>query len=368
MDYIVWLLLEEFTMKRKTFYLLLILAFASTLNASSLLYEQELTTEPLEILSETPLLRVHNVGRQPVYIPEYNAFLEDGESLDLANDDLRTLIVQPVGVEAKIVYSREYTAPTAHSLLHLEARSPRAKPAPFTKPAGVTDEIWAEIQPYLMPVDHPARKTLDDIFSQFRVVANSETIAQAGFNLTPQQGVHVHATKHPRLSGYVVKIYPDLHPEREWFKWIKRCQGAELVRDAIARFNYGKTFKVPHKWVYVLPDQFAVAPQQGIYPKHFILVVEDMKILDPKENRSRYHSKHMHRATLQALVNIMEDLGLSDAVRCANVPFCKDGKLAFVDTESWHRWPVWYHPTKEWLAIPMRKYWNEITACPRQGP
>lgn len=237
---------------------------------------------------------------------------------------------------------------------------------PFSKPAGVTDEIWTEVQPYLMPVDHPARQALDDIFSSFRVVANLESILLAGFTLTPQQGCHVHATTHPQLPGYVVKIYPDTHRERDWFKWVRRCQGAELIRDAIVRFKSGNIFKVPKKWIYVFPDLFPVEASEGIYPKHFVLVVEDMKILEPKENRKRYRSKSMRRSMLKELVRIIEDLGLHDAIRCANVPFCKDGKLAFIDTESWHRWPVWYHPMKEWLSPSMRKYWDELSANPRQ--
>lgn len=337
---------------------------------ASLLIEQEITDPQMQITSSTPLLRIHNVGSQPLFIPDFQLVLEEGESVDVSDTHLYSFFVE-AEQGAKVVYSKEEdrVTPALFDLRASRKTSSRPAPAaPFVQPQQVSDEIWAEVQPYLMPLDHPTRRRLDEIFSKNRVLASLEAMKEAGFMLTPQQGVHVHATKHPMLPGYVIKMYPDLHPEREWYKWVKRCQGAELIRDSIARHQMEGIFKVPHKWIYVVPDLFPIEASAGIYPKHFVLVVEDMYILEPHKNRKRYRSEHMHKSTLQALVTIIEDLGLSDAVRCANVPFCQDGKLAFVDTESWHRWPVWYHPMKEWLSIGMRRYWNEITQNPRQGP
>lgn len=237
-----------------------------------------------------------------------------------------------------------------------------------SKPTDLSEEAWDAVVPYLMEPGHPAYKTLSTIFNSARVVDSLDSIRDAGFVLTPQQGVHVHATTHPKLKGYVIKMYTDTNPERDWFKWSQRCKGAELIRASIAKFGFSKLFKVPKKWIYILPTTYTPSPSADIYPKHFVLVVEDMRVLPPKENRKRYRGKHMHKTTLDALVTIIEDLGLHDAIRCNNVPFCKDGKLAFVDTESWHRWPVWFHPMKEFLCPGMMGYWEMLTANPRQGP
>lgn len=246
-------------------------------------------------------------------------------------------------------------------------RAPTLTQQGFNKPADLTDDEWEDIQPYLMPTNHPIRAQMDAIFTKARVVSTFDSLIAAGFALTPQQGLHVIATTHPNLKGYVIKVYPDTNPENDWFKFIRRCKGALLVKDAINTFGYQKIFKVPNKWIYVLPDTFAPEAGPNVYPKHFVLVAEDMKLIDPKANRHRYHSKHMHRSILIALFTIDETLGLGDAVRCTNVPFCRDGKIAFVDTETWNRWPVWYHPLKESLTPPMRQFWTQLTANPRQN-
>lgn len=237
----------------------------------------------------------------------------------------------------------------------------------YVKSPYVTDEAWAAVYPYLLPVDHPLKPKLDKIFHSGRATSSIESMEQAGFVLNRQQGLHVVVARHPSLKGVVVKAYLDSKPlPREWEKWIARVQGANAIRDAIRTYGYTSLFKAPRKWIYPLPDNVPQLGNPEFFRKHFILIAEDMKLVNIKENKKLHRSDAMTREVLEGIYIICEELGLADTPRIANLAWTKDRRLAFVDTEAYLRWPVKYHPFFEYLYRPHRPVWEEIISSARQ--
>lgn len=230
----------------------------------------------------------------------------------------------------------------------------------YEKPEELDLGFWLELQPHLLPKDHPIKPALDKLFSE-RITLTSETMGKAGF-LTPKQrpSSHIVASKHSKLKGYLVKLYTDDFPVwEEWRYWLERIIGAKYTKEAIKELGYEAIFKVPKKWIYPLPD---VPVPAGFHRKYFILVVEDMKLLKSHQNYNNWESVTMTPKRLKAYYDVIQKVGLEDAVYPFNVPFTREeGVQAFIDTERHHRWPVRFHKLNEYLSPKMLKYWLKLT-------
>ncbi len=239
---------------------------------------------------------------------------------------------------------------------------------PYTPSPYVTESIWNEVRPYLLPENHPVKPKLDRMFSARRVTLSSRTFKRAGFPRSRIGRVsHVMASNHPELLGYYIKAFADtdLKIKEDWKKWIIRIQGAHSIRKCIERHGYQAKFKVPNKWIYPLPPEPSPPHSNQCLRKNFILVAEDMKIYDQESNKKRYKTK-MTTELLNNLYTILQEEGLFDSVYAFNVPFSKDGKLAFVDTEHHHRWPVPFYKLNKYFSSHMAKYWKYLIA--NKGP
>ena len=118
--------------------------------------------------------------------------------------------------------------------------------------------------------------------------------------------------------------------------------------------------KVPHKWIYPLPADPSPKEKEGIYRKNFILVTEEMDILSRKKNRKAYN-KRITKKHLIALYTLINECGLLDSVYADNVPFCKDGKMAFIDTEhSLNEPPYPLAFIGQYLNDEMLGYWEQL--------
>lgn len=228
----------------------------------------------------------------------------------------------------------------------------------------VSQDVWNEVKEYLIANNHPIKKTLDRIFSNSRVLYDLESMRGAGFDaLPPQHQTQMIVAKHPDLQGYVIKAYLD---EQDYYKgmpeyeyWIKRVKGAELIRESINAHKYDHFFKVPKKWLYLLPDD--PSPPSTYLRKMFILVVEDMELFDNNTNENLWGSEWVTEDLLDALYTITTELGLLDSARPENCSFSIDGKGAFVDTELYHKSRVKYFRLTPYLSPSMQKYWKKIT-------
>lgn len=228
----------------------------------------------------------------------------------------------------------------------------------------VSDGVWAGVKDYLIPNEHPIKGTLDQIFSRSRALSDKESMVAAGFApAVTQKHTGIIVTRHPELQGYVIKAYLDKEPyhdgKPEHHFWIKRVKGAQLVRASIAAHHYESIFKVPKKWIYLLPDE--PSPPHRYLRKMFILVEEDMDLLDDKTNEQVWGSRWVTEDLLDALFTLTTEVGLADCTKPQNCPFSIDGKVAFIDTQTFNTDYVKYQRLTPFLSSPMRDYWKKIT-------
>lgn len=133
------------------------------------------------------------------------------------------------------------------------------------------------MEPHFLPYENPLRAKLDVIFST-RVTHSVETLKKAGFlKPKPMQYSKTVVTKHPKLKGYVVKLYLDNCPINDAVELRSRIIGAHVARRAIARHQFEDYFEVPKKWIYPLPE--SPEPHSSKQRKNFILIAEEMPIM-----------------------------------------------------------------------------------------
>lgn len=228
----------------------------------------------------------------------------------------------------------------------------------------VDDELWEEVQSYLIENHHPIKRKLDQIFFHARGIVDSASMEAAGFTvLPPQHNTKVIIARHPKLKGFILKLYLD---EQSYFKnkpehiqWIKRISGAKLIRRYVKKHNYGHLFKIPKKWMYLLPDEPSPPPEY--LRKKFLLIAEDMELFDEKTNEELWRGPWVTEELLQALFKITTDLGLRDSARPCNCPFSIDGKASFIDTEVFERSDVKYELLLPFLSPAMQNFWKKLT-------
>lgn len=235
----------------------------------------------------------------------------------------------------------------------------------YKRPAEVSEEVWEMVQPYLLPSNHPIKKKLDRIFKKSRVTANAKSIRKAGFpKYSRRQFSRCTVSPHPDLRGYIVKMYTDDMPEvSDHYQWIRRIEGAKCIQATIDRCGYRRMFKVPKKWIYPLPASPKSSTSNG---KNFVLIAEDMNIYSSQRNKDKWKSDWMGKQRADAMYIIMAENGLSDCIYPFNIPFCKDRKQAFIDTEHHHRWPVHFSNLNSYFTIKMAEYWQKLVV--EEGP
>lgn len=229
----------------------------------------------------------------------------------------------------------------------------------------VEKSVWDQLTPYFLPDSHPAKKQLDAIFNaKKRVLESTESLKHAGFkHPKPRQWTRLIVTSHSKVPGMIIKLYTDQqHPHRgrpEYTFWVSRIQGASLIRQAIQERGLQGIFCVPQKWIYPVPQK--PSPSSGIkYRKNFILVEDDMNIFSDPENEARWKSGHITAKKLDLVFGLLQDLGLWDCAKPANIPFCKDGKIAFIDTQTYHTWPVKLDRLTPFLSPPLQEHWKGL--------
>lgn len=224
----------------------------------------------------------------------------------------------------------------------------------------ITAEMWNTVRPYLMPNNHPIKVKLDKIFKEFRATVNSDTAVKAGFaRAEPAKYSHCVITKHKKMKGYFFKFFYDSQTGLDdCYKLARRASGAALINQGIKRFGLQKMFKAPKKWIYALPEH--PSPPEGMERKNFILIAEDMNLISSKQNRAKWKSNFFGEERLRGYYMLLKDQGLDDSVHVFNVPFSRDGKLAFVDTEHHSKPRVNYHIVLKYLSEKYKTLWIEL--------
>jgi hypothetical protein len=229
-------------------------------------------------------------------------------------------------------------------------------------------EAWEHVTPYLMPEDHPLKEQLDEMFSKKRILDDQESLFAAGFNrVKPQPKTKTIVTKHPKMKGYVFKIYTDekltyYRDEPEYYTWMLRARGAKVVQEEIDRQGWQKWFKAPIKWIYALPPAPAARP--GHLQKNFILVEEDMDILPNVESRQKWQDGTITPKILRMIFHIITKTGLRGGCKYDNIPIGRDGRIAFIDTQNnlCFEKPLPYGRLYKVLTGELRDLWSEMVA------
>lgn len=214
---------------------------------------------------------------------------------------------------------------------------------------------WKEAAPYLLPSTHPSFTILEEIFDDPTTTHSIDSLEQAGFSPKPPgKFSRIVVARHPKLKGYLTKFFiGEVVSSHELEKLATRAQGAILARNIINIHHYEKWFKVPYKWLYAPPHN-----PSGIHQR-FILLVEDMQILPKHENYGKWKEVHSY-SFLEALFVLLTEGGFSDSVHVFNIPFCRDGRVALIDTEYSLHWPISYHQLNRYLGAEGEKVWNSV--------
>lgn len=233
----------------------------------------------------------------------------------------------------------------------------------YTKPNEISDEVWDAICPYFVPEDSEEKAILDSIFMQRNLLHSRSHLILGGFTILTKAKHKIAVMRHPALPGYVLKVYLEGSDTDEATWWLKRIYGADGIREKIVEYGYEGILKVPHKMVYPLPHY--PESDRGDYPKHFILLAEEMDILTHKENKDAY-AKLMDKERLFAFYTIVSEMKLQESIYIFNAPFCKDGRIAFIDTELCldDTDTVPYKELTNFLSSKMQRYWNLLISSP----
>lgn len=243
---------------------------------------------------------------------------------------------------------------------------PEPKSTDYVYNPHVSQELWEELLPYFLPIDHPIKVKLDRIFQKKRVTLSEETFEKAGFKITRKnRPLNAVVSGHKDLQGYLVKVYLDSqHDINEWRMWLKRIKGVEVIRRCLQKHGFTQ-FDLPRKWIYPLPAEPSPPLSEKYHRKNFILVVEDMHILDYKANEQAY-KKRITKSLLKALYTVLEECELTDCVYIGNMPFTESGKIAFIDTELYFNGHLRYNRLKKYLSVPMQNYLDTLISEDRK--
>jgi hypothetical protein len=197
------------------------------------------------------------------------------------------------------------------------------------------------------------------IFADPDVLASIQNLKAAGFIKPVERKRGMIVGIHPKLQGWLLKMYIDSYNTDEVYQLAKRIDGARLVERSLDKFRYNDIMKVPKKWLYKVPNAKNL---KANHRKSVVLVAENMDIFSDPETWKHYRTivQPFH---LDALYNVLTDCKLSDSTWILNIPFARDGKIAFVDTEFagrslliWDRLPN----LGKYLCEDMRRYWFEL--------
>lgn len=229
----------------------------------------------------------------------------------------------------------------------------------YVKDPAINQDVWNTVSPYLLPENHPIKSKLDRIFSSSRVTLDSESVRKAGFdNFKPGRFSHAVVSKHSKLKGYLVKMFLDNEGGIiDWQRFLIRVTGSIAVRESINSHGYQHFMKVPNKWIYPLPS--SPLPPPDYSRKYFILVVEDMNILSSAKNKKMWASRPT-KEFLNAVFTVLQEVGLSDSIYPFNMPYSNDKKIAYIDLEYHHSWPIHFGLLLKYLSQEMQEYWKTL--------
>lgn len=173
----------------------------------------------------------------------------------------------------------------------------------------------------------PKSLKLDALFLDRSMFDSRAAWRRAGFTVVdPSKPSECMAASHPSAPGYLFKKYADDVPIKEQNKnYETRIEGAAKLARFIEKEGL-RHVVVPQKSLHDLPRRFGKSSR--------ILVAERLDILGPDE--SMHHYRDVAEPVLRDLLRVLVKFKGLDS-NAKNVPFTRDGRIAFVDLEHWDR-------------------------------
>lgn len=227
----------------------------------------------------------------------------------------------------------------------------------------LSNRMRSDMEPYLLPLDHPIKEKLDCIFLQSRVLENERTLVEAGFNIIvpPLPNSFIIIARHPEVPGYVFKFHLDSETRSRkqlphWIWLVRRCEQAMQIKKIIARKQV-QNFVIADKWLYILP---VYPPSSSADPQVAIVVETDME-LDTYEMSAHMWKTAITHKHLKELYSLLKHGygGPSVLYPLTNIPYTKQGKFAFIDTEG-PRSDLNLKQITPYLSEEMQQYWTTL--------
>lgn len=170
----------------------------------------------------------------------------------------------------------------------------------------------------------PIVSMMASLFTDPKMFGSYTRFEDAGFSLVAHAPHKMMAGKHKRAKGYFFKKYNNDHDsEKQLVNYLRRIEGSRLIRTFIADHGFTRVI-APKKWLYELPTTF---------PERYLLVAERVDLATRDETHRRY--ARISTEQLQELATVLYYFrGLNSTA--ANLPYTKEGQIAFIDTERWH--------------------------------
>jgi hypothetical protein len=177
-----------------------------------------------------------------------------------------------------------------------------------------------------VPFD-PASSDLGNLFRDPDMFDSADDWRDEDFKILRASENKICVASHKTVEGYLFKKYVNAgkreSSQDQLNNYTTRIDGARRLRRFIDE-QHLQHVVVPRKWLRTLPRRFDA----------HILVVDRLDIQDDEASERQYG--HINEAVLRELCVVLHAFrGLDSTAK--NMPFTRDGKIAFIDTEHWNR-------------------------------
>lgn len=170
----------------------------------------------------------------------------------------------------------------------------------------------------------PIFSKVRDLFTDPKMFKSFGRFADEGFDLVDHSEHKMMSGSHKRAKGYLFKKYNNDKPGKDQLRnYMHRIEGSRMLRSFIAARGFTRVTS-PRKWIYELPASF---------PERYLLIAEKMDLVDRADTENAY-ARISKQQTHELATVLYYFRGLNSWL--ANLPFTKDGQIAFIDTERWH--------------------------------
>ncbi len=223
--------------------------------------------------------------------------------------------------------------------------------------ASPSSDLYESQHEYALPLDHPARSILDNLFSSPKTLQTQRGFEKKGFFILYYRPSTLIVAKHSALPGYLIKVYlgsSTRSREENLENLVNRCKGAENIRNLIRQEKLSY-FTVPDKWIYTTNTEEPMP----------VLLVTHVDVVSKEESKYAW-KKFITYKGLEELYCIISH-GYASTLLPANIPYTRGGKFACIDTEQPQRIPR-YPNVKKHISKEMGVYWDDLVRLGEDAP